>query len=157
MPANRLLNIDTANANSRFAPPRIIITPRTSPYNDSSTPRLEAFVGQNQEDPPTYLEATTPGLYTSRLSGEEGARLLSVDGRESGDARLKEQLYNGKSARRECIRRRWAKVLCALTPLFLLIALLLVGVALRNNHKDWENNVSNTEPENVQNSKIVLY
>lgn len=81
--------IDTANANSRSSRPQIVISSRTSPYNQSSTPLLEPFVVQ-ERPPPTYLEATTPGLYSSRLSEDQGARLLADGDREASDAAGKE-------------------------------------------------------------------
>src|SRR3982750_1012709 len=104
--------IDTEAANSRSSRPQIIISP--SPYNDSSTPLLETFVGQDA--PPSYLEATTPGLYTSRLSEEQGARLLSSEGREANDAKLKEEKYGRKSLREQCLKRKclnWVRAVLA--------------------------------------------
>ncbi|KAF1935298.1 hypothetical protein EJ02DRAFT_439344 [Clathrospora elynae] len=122
--------IDTANANSRSSRPQVIISP--SPYNERSTPLLETFVGQ--EAPPTYLEATTPGLYTSRLSGEEGARLLSFDGREARDATFKEEQYARKSLRSQCLKRACLKsVITVFSVMFLaaMLALMLAAVSAR--------------------------
>jgi hypothetical protein len=125
--------IDTTTANSRSPRPRIIISPRTSsPYNDTSTPVLETFVGQDA--PPTYLEATTPGLYSSRLSGEEGARLLSFDGREARDATLKEEKYRRKSLREQCLKKKalkWVAAVVAVVALAAMLAAMLAAVARR--------------------------
>lgn len=114
--------IDTATANNRTPRPQIVVSPHTSPYNDSSTPLLETFVGQ--EPPPTYLEATTPGLYTSRLSGEEGARLLSFDGREAQDAAYKEEQYRRKSLREQCLKRTWVRWTAAILAIIVLSTIL---------------------------------
>ena len=123
--------IDTAAANSQSSRPQIIVSP--SPYNESSTPLLETIVGQ-QDAPPSYLEATTPGLYTSRLSGEEGARLLSFDGREARDATLKEEQYSRQSLRQQYLKKTWLKLVAAvLAVMFLavMMALMLAAVSVR--------------------------
>lgn len=123
--------IDTANANIQSPRSRIITSPRTSPYNDSSTPLLETFVGQDA--PPSYIEATTPGLYNSRLSGEEGAGLLALDGRESGVARSKEEQYRRKTLRQQCTKKQHLKwigaVLAVLVVAAILAALLAAATA----------------------------
>lgn len=124
--------IDTATANNRSSRPQIVVSPHTSPYNDSATPLLETFVGQ--EPPPTYLEATTPGLYTSRLSGEEGARLLSFDGREAQDAAYKEEQYRRKSLREQCLNRtciRWTAAILAIIFLSTILAALFSTMLVR--------------------------
>ncbi|CAE7013923.1 hypothetical protein HRS9139_02300 [Pyrenophora teres f. teres] len=127
--------IDTATANSRSSRPQVIISP--SPYNDGVEPEMDAFVGQASDvPPPTYLEATTPGLYTSRLSGEEGARLLSFDGREAGDATYKEEQYARRTLRSQCcMKRNWIKSLGLLLGIMMLsamLALMLAAVVVRN-------------------------
>ena len=113
--------IDTTSANKILSRPRIVVSPRTSPYNDSSTPLLETFFGQDA--PPSYLEATTPGLYTSRLSEEQGARLLSADGREAKDAKGKEEKYQRRSYRNKCLRKTWPKLVGAALAVMMLTAL----------------------------------
>ncbi|KAF1843166.1 uncharacterized protein K460DRAFT_340992 [Cucurbitaria berberidis CBS 394.84] len=125
--------IDTATANNESSRRQIVNPSRTSPYDDSSTPLLETFVGQDA--PPSYLEATTPGLYTSRLSGEEGARLLPVDGREAQDARLKEDKYKRKTLRQQCANRKnlkWFAAVLFAVVLVAILAVLLAGVAARS-------------------------
>jgi hypothetical protein len=123
--------IDTATANTRSLRPQVIISP--SPYNDGSTPLLETAVGQDVP-PPSYLEATTPGLFTSRMSGEEGARLLSLDGREARDVAYKEEQYGRRSLRQRCLRKPWRKlVVSVLVVMFLavMLALMLAAVSAR--------------------------
>jgi hypothetical protein len=124
--------IDTANANSRSSRPQIIISvrpsPRTSPYNESSTPLLEPFVGQDPP-PPTYLEATTPGLFSSRLSDDQGARLLADGDREAGDAVIKEDQYRKQSLRAQCATRRWVRWIPAIAFLVMLAGSLVAMAA----------------------------
>jgi len=127
--------IDTVTANSRSSRPQVTISP--SPYNDGVEPEMDAFVGQASDvPPPTYLEATTPGLYTSRLSGEEGARLLSFDGREARDARYKEDQYGRRTFRSQCCMKRnwikWLGLLLGIMMLSAMLALMLAAVAVRN-------------------------
>lgn len=129
--------IDTATANSRSLRPQIIIEP--TPYNDRSTPLLEAFINQetdNERPPPSYLEATTPGLISSRLSGEEGARLLSFDGREARDARFKEEQYRGRSLRKQCLKKTWLKVAGTILAMMLVSAMLALMVAAVSVRRD---------------------
>jgi hypothetical protein len=124
--------IDTVTANSRSSRPQVIISP--TPYNEHSTPLLETVVRQQDAPPPSYLEATTPGLYTSRLSGEEGARLLSFDGREARDATFKEEQYSRRSLRQQCLKKTWLKLVGAvLAVMFLaaMMALMLAAVSVR--------------------------
>jgi len=128
--------IDTANANSRSSRPQIIISPRTSPYNESSTPLLETFVGQ--EPPPTYLEATTPGLYSSRLSDDQGARLLGDGAREARDAAIKEDQYRRKGLRVQCTATRWVKWIAAVIAIIMLaatLALIAASVSVRSSEQ----------------------
>ncbi|KAF1834739.1 hypothetical protein BDW02DRAFT_588639 [Decorospora gaudefroyi] len=123
--------IDTVSANSRSLRPQIIISP--SPYNEHAEPLLETVNGDDAP-PPTYLEATTPGLYSSRLSREEGARLLSLDGREARDAAFKEEQYGRRSLRQHCHKKTWLKFIVAvLVVMFLaaMMALMLASVARR--------------------------
>jgi hypothetical protein len=124
--------IDTANANSRSSRPHIIISPRpsprASPYNESSTPLLEPFVAQ-ERPPPTYLEATTPGLFSSRLSEDQGARLLSDGDREARDAVVKEDQYRKQSLRTQCATRRWVRWIPAIAFLVLLAGSLVAMAA----------------------------
>lgn len=131
--------IDTANANSRSSRPQIVIssgnTPsRTSPYNESSTPLLEPFVAE-ERPPPTYLEATTPGLYSSRLSDDQGARLLADGEREAGDATVKEEQYRNRSLRAQCTTRRWVRWIPAIAFILLLagsLAAMAAAVSVRD-------------------------
>ncbi|KAI4681700.1 uncharacterized protein J4E84_007295 [Alternaria hordeiaustralica] len=136
--------IDTASANSRSSRPQITIEP--SPYNDRSTPLMEAFVGQeagtDERPPPTYLEATTPGLYTSRLSGEEGARLLSFDGREARDASYKEEQYGRRSLRSQCLKKTWLKVVGTVLAMMLVSAMLALMVAAVSVRRDRQNSAT---------------
>lgn len=122
--------IDTANANSRSSRPQIIISPhnsdRASPYNDSQTPLMETFVGQ--EAPPTYLEATTPGLYSSRLSSDQGARLLGSGDRAEQDAAQKEEQYRQKTRSDAITTRRVLKAVGAVLAV-LILGLLLTALA----------------------------
>jgi hypothetical protein len=53
--------------------------------------------------PPTYLEATTPGLYYGRPSGEEGANLLNGEEQE-----YKQDEYRKRSFR-QSLRTKWTK------------------------------------------------
>jgi hypothetical protein len=129
--------IDTATANSRSLRPQITIEP--SPYNDRSTPLLETHVereADTERPPPSYLEATTPGLFTSRLSGEEGARLLSFDGREARDATFKEEQYGRRSLRQQCLKKTWLKVLGTVLGMMLLSAMLALMVAAVSVRRD---------------------
>jgi hypothetical protein len=124
--------IDTANANSRSLRPQIIVSPRTSPYNESSTPLLEPFVGQ--EPPPTYLEATTPGLFSSRLSEDQGARLLANGDREAGDAAVKEDQYRRRGLRAHLATRRWVRWIPAIAFIVILagsLAAMAAAVSVR--------------------------
>lgn len=122
--------IDTANANSRSSRPQVIISPRTSPYNESSTPFLEPPVEQGPP-PPTYLEATTPGLYSSRLSDDQGARLLGDGGREASDAAYKEEQYRRRGLRAQCTATRWVRWIAAIIAIAMLAATLaLIGASV---------------------------
>jgi hypothetical protein len=121
--------IDTANANSRSARPQISISPRrTSPYNESSTPLLVPFVGQDPP-PPTYLEATTPGLFSSRLSDDQGARLLADGDREASDASDKEDKYRKRGLRTQCTSRTWVRWVPAIAFIIILAAMLIAMAA----------------------------
>jgi hypothetical protein len=122
--------IDTAAANSRSARPQITISSDPAPHTEYETPLLENFVGQ-EPAPPTYLEATTPGLYYSRASGDEGARLLSGGAREPRQPVFKE---SPQQKAREA-KKRW---LVWMGVLFVVIVMVLVVVAAsamtRNHH-----------------------
>ncbi|KAH8708544.1 hypothetical protein GQ44DRAFT_690874 [Phaeosphaeriaceae sp. PMI808] len=125
--------IDTATANGRSVRPRIVISPRTSPYNETSTPLLETFVGQ--EPPPTYLEATTPGLYSSRLSEDQGARLLTDGDREARDAAIKEDKYRRRGLKGQCSAGRWAKLVAALLAILIIFgAVVAMAAAISAKH-----------------------
>ncbi|CAO2653349.1 Nn.00g027600.m01.CDS01 [Neocucurbitaria sp. VM-36] len=139
--------IDTATANNQLPGPRVIISPRTSPYNDSSTPLLETFVGQDA--PPSYLEATTPGLYTSRLSGEEGAGLLAPDGHESRDARLKEEKYRRRTLRQQCTKKKHLKWIAGVLAVVTIAAILAAMLAAVTAGKDKQATVT-TPPSSAQ-------
>lgn len=126
--------IDTANANSRSSRPQIVISPRASPYNESSTPYLEPIVAQEQP-PPTYLEATTPGLYSSRLSDDQGARLLGDDGQQARNVALKEDQYRNRSLSVQCSSGRWIRWIAAIIAIAMLaatLALIAASVSIRS-------------------------
>lgn len=129
--------IDTATANTQSSRPHVIVTPsrNPSPYNDSHSPRLEASIPQGAP-PPTYLEATTPGLSTARLSGDEGARLLSFDGRQARDATLKADQYRQRSLRQQCLEQRWLKWIIGIVLAILLVAMLAAMFAAVTAQKD---------------------
>ncbi|EOA90031.1 uncharacterized protein SETTUDRAFT_145497 [Exserohilum turcica Et28A] len=131
--------IDTATANSRSARPQIIISP--SFPHDGSSPLLETFIGQDAEAPPSYLEATTPGLYTSRQSGEEGARLLSFDGRRARDATFKEDQYARQSLWKRCIRSPWFRLLAAMIVFLMIIIMMILMAAAVSIRRDQQKKV----------------
>jgi hypothetical protein len=115
--------------------------PRVSPGSMEPTPVLETFLGQDA--PPTYLEATTPGLdkWQSRPSGDEAARLLSSDGKpspmvmeEEMDEAYKRSKYRRKSFREHCSRISMLKWLAALLAITILAAIF--AVAVHKNNKD---------------------
>jgi hypothetical protein len=133
--------IDTANANSRSSRPPVTISSRTSPYNESSTPFLEPPV--DPVPPPTYLEATTPGLFSSRLSEDQGARLLADGDREERDAAYKEEQYRRRSLRTRCIDRRWVRWIPAFA-FIILLAIMLVAMAAAVSIRGGNKQVSNT-------------
>lgn len=111
--------IDTEAANNRSREPQIVITSRyASQYTESQTRLLEEPVYAN-DVPPTYLEATTPGLYYGRSSGDEGATLLNCE-----EQRYKDDTYSGRSFRRS-LRTKWTKWLGVL---MLIVFVLAAGV-----------------------------
>ncbi|KAL5113634.1 hypothetical protein ACEQ8H_008499 [Pleosporales sp. CAS-2024a] len=118
--------IDTANANNRSARPQVTISSHNSPYNESSTPFLEPPI--DRVPPPTYLEATTPGLYSSRLSEDQGARLLADGDREARDATYKETHYQKRSLRSQCKSWRWFRWIPAFA-FIIILAVMLVAMA----------------------------
>jgi hypothetical protein len=120
--------IDTATANSRSLRPQIMVSSHPESHNDTETPLLETFVGQDAP-PPTYLEATTPGLYSSRLSEDQGARLLVSGDREERDAAVKEDQYRRKILRAQCTKTIVLKWAAAAMTIFLLAAVLAVMAA----------------------------
>lgn len=138
--------IDTATANNRSPRPRVIISPRATQYEyeDASTPLLDSFVGQDA--PPSYLEATTPGLYASRLSEEQGARLLTSEAREARHAKLKEDKYRRKSLREQCLKRKCLKGVAAVSVVIIVAALLAAMVVA----------VSGGELPEVRNGVVIL-
>ncbi|KAJ8112987.1 hypothetical protein OPT61_g4778 [Boeremia exigua] len=108
--------IDTAAANNRSRQPQAIISPRyAAAYTQSQTPLLEEPL-ENRDAPPTYLEATTPGLYYGRLSSDEGATLLNRE--EQG---YKEDAY-GRRSFRQSLRTKWTKWLGILMLLIFIFA-----------------------------------
>ncbi|KAJ4989774.1 hypothetical protein SVAN01_04804 [Stagonosporopsis vannaccii] len=112
--------IDTAAANSRSRQPQIVILPRyAAPYTQSETPISEEPL-DSRDAPPTYLEATTPGLYYGRPSGDEGATLLNRE--EQG---YKEDAYSKRSFK-QTLRTKWTKCLAIL---MLLIFFITAGIA----------------------------
>lgn len=113
--------IDTIVANSRSRQPQAVIdSQHTASYTESRTPLLDENP-DSQDAPPTYLEATTPGLYYGRPSGDEGATLLN---REE-EQRYKEDEYSGRSFR-QSLRTSWTKWLGIS---MLLIFVFAAGVA----------------------------
>lgn len=95
--------IDTAAANNRSRQSQVVISPQhTHGYRDGEAPLLDEPLDP-RDSPPTYLEATTPGLYYGRPSGEEGANLLN--GEEQG---YKQEEYTRKSFRQN-LRTKWTK------------------------------------------------
>jgi hypothetical protein len=120
--------IDTAVANSRSARPHIIISPHPAPHTEHETPLLETFVGQ-EPAPPTYLEATTPGLYYSRTSGDEGARLLSGGGRELREPVFKESVQKAREA-----KKRWIVWMVVLFVAVIMIMVVVAAAAMTRNH-----------------------
>jgi hypothetical protein len=135
--------IDTANANSRSSRPPVTISSRTSPYNESSTPFLEPPV--EPIPPPTYLEATTPGLFSSRLSEDQGARLLADGEREERDATNKEEQYRRRGLRTQCTNRKWVRWIPAFAFIFLL-AIMLIAMAAAVSVRDGNKQVRTTIP-----------
>ncbi|KAL1653917.1 hypothetical protein SLS61_003318 [Didymella pomorum] len=112
--------IDTAAANSRSRQPQIVISPRyASQYQESQASLLDEH-HNTRDAPPTYLEATTPGLYYGRPSGEEGANLLN--GEEQG---YKQDEYRRRSFRQR-LRTEWTKWLGIC---MLVVFVLAAGVA----------------------------
>lgn len=113
--------IDTAAANSRSRQPRVVVSPRyAEPSIASQTPFLDEPLDPQHDAPPTYLEATTPGLYYGRPSGDEEATLLNGD--EQG---YKEDAYSRRSFRLS-LGTKWTKWLGVL---MLLIFVFAAGVA----------------------------
>lgn len=112
--------IDTAAANNISRQSQSFISSRhAAPYTASQTPLLEEAL-DSHDAPPTYLEATTPGLYYGRPSGDEGAALLNRDEQvNKEDARTSRSL-------RQSLRTRWANWLGIL---LLLIFVFAAGIA----------------------------
>ncbi|KAH6633480.1 hypothetical protein C7974DRAFT_172497 [Boeremia exigua] len=116
-----IMYIDTAAANSRSRQPRAVISPRyAAAHTQSQTPLLEEEQLNDGEAPPTYLEATTPGLYYGRPSGDEGATLLNNDEQE-----YKEDEYSRRSFR-QSLRTKWTKWLGIF---MLLVFVFAAGIA----------------------------
>ena len=108
--------IDTTAANSRSRQPQIVISPRyDAPYTGSQNPLLDEPLN-DRDAPPTYLEATTPGLYYGRPSGDEGAMLLN-----GGEEGYKEDTYSRQSFR-QSLRTKWTKWLGILMLLIFVFA-----------------------------------
>lgn len=126
--------IDTAAANSQSRQPGVIILPRyAAPYTQAETPLLEEPL-DGRDAPPTYLEATTPGLYYGRPSGDEGATLLNRE--EQG---YKEDAYSRRSFK-QTLRTRWTKWLAIL---MLLVFVVSAGIAFTTSaRKDRQVNYS---------------
>lgn len=122
--------IDTDAAN-RGAKPKIAVS---SPRSTENSPLLESFVGQ--APPPSYLEATTPNPWNARPSGDEGARLLSFDGRglreDEEQGSLKGVGGRRRSFREHCSRKRMLKWIGAI--LFLIVFAAIVA-AITNGSK----------------------
>ncbi|KAF2183089.1 hypothetical protein K469DRAFT_728167 [Zopfia rhizophila CBS 207.26] len=131
------INTAAANASSkaRDAAPHS----GNAPYSEESTPLLESFVGQEQ--PPFYLEATTPNPWNGRPSGDEAARLLSFDGHRTPgpladplDGDYKGPSYSRRrSFRDHCSRKRMIKWIAAI--LFLIILALIIAAATHKEKK----------------------
>jgi hypothetical protein len=115
-----MMYIDTVAANSRSRQPQVVISPRyAAPYTESQTPLLEGPL-HSHDAPPTYLEATTPGLYYGGPSDDEGATLLNGEEKE-----YKKGTY-GRRSFRQALRTKWTKWLGVL---MLLIFVFAAGVA----------------------------
>lgn len=144
LPQDMYIDTEAANKGSR---PKINVT---EPRSNENSPLLESFVGQ--APPPSYLEATTPNPWNTRPSGDEGARLLSFDGRGApGDAET--GLYKALSGRRRsfrehCSRKRMLKWMAAI--LFLVIFAVIVAAITKGSNK---NSVSSPR---VPNTRHVL-
>jgi hypothetical protein len=128
--------VDTAAANNRSRRPQVVISPQyATQYRESETPLLET--AELEDAPPTYIEATTPGLYYGRPSGDEGATLLSHN--QQG---YKEDAYSRLSFR-QSLRARWMKWLGIL---MLLVFVFAAGVAFTTTARK-DKQVRNTKVE----------
>lgn len=131
-PRDMFIDTDAANKGAKSqAQTQITVTSPQSasryPHSQESTPLLESFVGQ--EAPPSYLEATTPQPWNARPSGDEGARLLSFDGRVSPGMRedgvmYGDMKYKKRSFREHCSRKRMLKWIAAILAIIILAAIL---------------------------------
>ncbi|KAF1925492.1 uncharacterized protein M421DRAFT_237112 [Didymella exigua CBS 183.55] len=112
--------IDTAAANSRSRQPQaVFLTGYATQDREPQTPLLDESL-DSRDAPPTYLEATTPGLYHGRPSGEEGANLLNGEEQE-----YKQNEYRRRSFR-QTLRTKWTKWLGIC---MLVVFVLAAGVA----------------------------
>lgn len=128
LPQEMYIDTDAANKGSR---PKLSVT---APRSNEDSPLLESFVGQ--APPPSYLEATTPNLWNARPSGDEGARLLSFDGRQ-GAPDAERGFHKSLSGRRRniretCSRKRMMKWMA--TILFL-VGFAAIVAAITNSTK----------------------
>lgn len=111
------INTEAANRSRRLQ--TISSSGNAVPYTPSQDPLLEEPL-HSRDAPPSYLEATTPGLYSGRLSGDEGATLLN-----RGSQVYKEDTDSGRSFR-QSLRTSWTKWLGVL---MLIVFVTAAGVA----------------------------
>ncbi|KAF2744871.1 hypothetical protein M011DRAFT_161393 [Sporormia fimetaria CBS 119925] len=100
---------------------------------------LEPFV--DRAPPPTYLEATTPCLWSSRRSGDEASRLLPSDGRPSPAPPLDDPLdgvYRGPTSDRRRLQDKWARsgVLTCSVAVILTMTLVIATAFVVAHSKD---------------------
>lgn len=111
--------IDTAAANERSRQSQPFISSNIVPYTELQTPLLEESFNSH-DAPPTYLEATTPGLYYGRSSDDEGAALLNCDEQVN-----KEGAHTWRNLR-QSLRTRWTNWLGIV---MLLVFVFAAGIA----------------------------
>ena len=119
---NMFINTQVANQRSR---PLITIT--QYPY-DASAPVVGSPVGQ--DEPPSYIEATTPGLYTGATFDGEGARLLASDGYAGNGESGGEKWYQRRVVKGvHWSKKGWFKRTATVLAVGLLAIMLVVTLA----------------------------
>lgn len=129
--------IDTEAANRGTKVPAINSPDNTGYSSQETTPLMTSFLGQ--APPPSYLEATTPNLWNASRSGDEGARLLSFDGRASPappladplDGLYKGPTYRKRTLRELCSRARAMKWIAAILAIAV-VAAIIAAVTHKN-------------------------